>query len=84
MLYWRYKYFQMAVAIVDAAADFFNATKRIIFVSMFYGVVSLLFFGFYAASSVYLVGTNDLKITYNVHSGPCPKDFAANVICTQF
>lgn len=71
MLFFRYKYFQMAVAIVDAAADFFEATKRVILVSLFYGLVSLCFFAFVAISSVFIVGTSDVNVVYNCVTGTC-------------
>ena len=35
---------ETAIAIVDASADFFIATKRIVFVSMSYFVISTMFF----------------------------------------
>lgn len=40
---------ETAIAIVDASADFFIATKRIVIVSMVYFVISVLFFFLWVA-----------------------------------
>lgn len=37
--------FKIGVAVIDSAADFLNATKRIIFISIFYFIIALMFIG---------------------------------------
>ena len=42
MLCYRYKHFKVAIAVIDAAADFFASTKRLMFVSVFYGILGFV------------------------------------------
>lgn len=61
MLYCYWSQLEIAIAIVDCAADFFNATKRLIILSVFYFVISFLVFLFAMAASVYVYSMSDFK-----------------------
>lgn len=55
VLFCRWRQFKLAIAVVDASADFLAATKRMAFVSVFYFVVSLLFAAFCVISAGFML-----------------------------
>jgi len=57
MLYCYWEKFKVAIAIIDAAADYYAATKRLIFVSLFYFVLHLVAIGLMYATVLYMLGT---------------------------
>lgn len=48
---------KVAIAIIDAAADYYAATKRLIFVSLFYFMLHILVFGLMCATVFFMLGT---------------------------
>ena len=50
-----------AIAIVDASADFFISTKRIVLVSMGYFLISMLFVLLWVAGQICVMSLNDFK-----------------------
>jgi hypothetical protein len=65
MLYCFYTQFKVAVAVIDAAADFFASTKRIIFVSMAHFVVGLAFLALWLSAAGCIYGMNEFKYDPN-------------------
>jgi hypothetical protein len=61
MLYCYYTQFKIAIAVIDAAADFFADTKRIIFVSLMSFVAQLIFLAIWFAGLGCVYGMNDFK-----------------------
>jgi hypothetical protein len=59
---------KVAIAIIDAAADYYAATKRLIFVSLFYFMLHILVFGLMAATYFFMQGTQ--TYTYGGPSDP--------------
>lgn len=57
----NWKNFKVAIAIVDASADFFAATKRIILVSVFYFFVSLIVLAIFGIGAALVFSMNDIK-----------------------
>jgi hypothetical protein len=52
---------ETAIAIIDAAADFFIATKRLILVSVMYFMLSVVLFLLWALAEFSLLGMNEIK-----------------------
>lgn len=52
---------ETAIAIIDAAADFFIATKRLILVSVMYFMLSVVLFLVWALAEFSLLGMNEIK-----------------------
>lgn len=48
---------KVAIAIIDAAADYYAATKRLFFVSIFYFMLHIVLFGLMVASVFFFLGT---------------------------
>jgi hypothetical protein len=48
---------KVAIAVIDAAADYYAATKRLIFVSIFYFMLHILVFGLMCATVFFMLGT---------------------------
>jgi len=65
MLYCFYSQFKVAIAVIDAAADFFADTKRIILVSMLHFLVGLIFLAFWLSAAGSIYGMNDFKYDPN-------------------
>jgi hypothetical protein len=61
---------ETAIAVVDASADFFVATKRIVLVSITYFIISMLFVLLWAAGQVCVMSMN----TFVKGKGPQDKD----------
>ena len=55
ILFCRWRQFKIAIAVVDASADYLAATKRIAMVSVFYFLVSLAFTAFCVISGGYML-----------------------------
>ena len=62
MLWYRYKHFKVAVAVIDAAADFFASTKRLILVSAFYAALSLIVIIAWMVGSFGIFSLNQVNI----------------------
>lgn len=60
-LWCRRNSLEIAIAVVDAAADFLIATKRIILVSIFYFFVSFLCFLIWIVAEFSMLGMNEFK-----------------------
>lgn len=58
-LYCNRNSLETAIAIIDASADFFIDTKRIVFVSIFYFFVAMIFFFLWVACEVSALSMND-------------------------
>ena len=62
---------QVAIAVIDAAADYYAATKRLIFVSLMYFILHILVFSLMVATIVFMLSTQefiqnpDLRYTDN-------------------
>lgn len=54
---------QVAIAVIDATADFMVATKRLAFVSMFYFFVTILYLMFWGVAALGVVSLNEIKGT---------------------
>jgi flagellar biogenesis protein FliO len=52
---------ETAIAIIDATADFFIATKRIVIMSMMYFVISFVAFLIWVVAEFSLLGMNDFS-----------------------
>jgi len=61
---------ETAIAIVDASADFFMATKRIVLVSTIYFIISMLFFLLWIAGQICVMSLN----SFTKGHGPQDKD----------
>mmetsp|Transcript_37007 Transcript_37007/g.56740 ORF Transcript_37007/g.56740 Transcript_37007/m.56740 type:complete len:368 (+) Transcript_37007:412-1515(+) len=61
-----WKKMKVAIAVVDATADFFVATKRLVFVSIFYFFVSVICFLVWVACFAFVISL--CKITPDVYS----------------
>jgi len=48
---------KVAIAVIDAAADYYAATKRLIFVSLLYFIGHILVFGLMVATIIFMMGT---------------------------
>lgn len=48
---------KIAIAVIDAAADYYAATKRLIFVSIFYFILHIVMFGLMVATVAFMMGT---------------------------
>lgn len=48
---------KIAIAVIDAAADYYAATKRLIFVSIFYFILHIVIFGLMVATVAFMYGT---------------------------
>jgi hypothetical protein len=59
MLWCYWSQLEIAIAIIDCAADFFNGTKRIILVSVFYFLLTFCFFLFTIASAFYIYSMSE-------------------------
>lgn len=60
-LFCKFKDFKTAIAVIDASADFYAATKRLIFVNFGFGLIKELILAITAFGCLYLVGLN--KVT---------------------
>ena len=62
---------KVAIAVIDAAADYYAATKRLIFVSLMYFILHILVFALMVATIVFMLSTQefiqnpDLALTDN-------------------
>ncbi len=65
----NWKKVQIAIAIIDTAADFMVATKRLCFISLIYFVVAIVYFGFWLAACVGVVALNDISVNPEVFQG---------------
>lgn len=65
LLYCFYTQFKIAIAVIDAAADFFADTKRIIIVSMLHFVVGLAILALWLSAAACIYGMNDFKYDPN-------------------
>ena len=63
MLYYRYKHFKVAIAVIDAAADFFAATKRLMLVSLVYGLLGFIALVACVAGCFFVLTLNPMTIT---------------------
>lgn len=61
----QWKNFKVAIAIIDASADFFAATKRIILVSVAYFLLSLVVLGIFGVGAAFIVSLNDITPSQN-------------------
>lgn len=59
---------ETAIAIIDATADFFVETKRLVLVSLMYFVISIMVFIIWAVSEFSLLGMNEIR------KGPGPQE----------
>jgi hypothetical protein len=57
MLYCYWDKLEVAIAVIDAAADYYAATKRLIFVSLFYFMLHIIVFGIMTATVFFMLGT---------------------------
>lgn len=57
MLYCYKDKLKVAIAVIDAAADYYAATKRLIFVSLFYFMLHILCIGLMVATVFFMLGT---------------------------
>ena len=48
---------KVAIAVIDAAADYYAATKRLIFVSLFYFVLHIVVIGLMGLTLFFMLGT---------------------------
>lgn len=53
-LYCYREQFKIAIAVIDAAADYYAATKRLILVSLFFFVLHMLFIGLMAVTWTFM------------------------------
>lgn len=60
MLYCYREQFKVAIAVIDAAADYYAATKRLIFVSLFFFVLHILFIGLMAVTYTFMASKQTL------------------------
>lgn len=51
---------QIAIAVIDATADFMVATKRLVFVSLFYFFVGVLYLGFWLVGLLGVYSLNEV------------------------
>ena len=63
MLYCYWSQLEIAISIVDCAADFYNATKRIMLLSAFYSLIHIAIFAFTIGSAFYIYSLS--KFTFN-------------------
>jgi|APSaa5957512535_1039671.scaffolds.fasta_scaffold45781_2 hypothetical protein len=63
MLYCYRDKLKVAIAVIDAAADYYAATKRMIFVSIFYFALQIAFFAGFVATTVFLYSTFTFKVS---------------------
>lgn len=61
-----WKRVKVAVAIIDCTADFMVDTKRLVFISLQYFIVGLVYFLFWVAACIGVIGLNEI--------GPMPAD----------
>lgn len=66
LLWCNWKKVEIAIALVDATADFFAATKRLILVSVLYFFVSLVIFSLWIAGMAGIASLNDITANPNV------------------
>lgn len=60
---------QVAIAVIDATADFLVATKRLVLVSIFYFFVAILYLVFWSVAAVGVVSLNEIKSNPNAAGG---------------
>jgi hypothetical protein len=61
----QWKNFKVAIAIIDASADFFAATKRIILVSVGYFLLTLVVLVVFGIGGAFIVSLNDITPSKN-------------------
>lgn len=64
-----WKKIEIAIALVDATADFFAATKRLILVSVLYFFVSLMVFALWLAGIIGIMSLNNITYDPYVYEG---------------
>jgi len=65
MLYCYYTQLKVAIAVIDAAADFFAATNRLIVLSMGHALLGLIIIALNGSAAAYIYGMNDFKYDPN-------------------
>lgn len=73
-----WKQIEVAIAVIDATADFFAATKRIVFTSILYFFVTFIVFVAWIAAVSGVMSLNDIQPTYESPQGK-DIDFKASV-----
>jgi hypothetical protein len=63
VIWCRRKQYLIAVSVIDAAADFYASTKRLMFVSLFYGILTLLLQAAFIAGAVCVYTANPTAVS---------------------
>lgn len=63
LMWCQWSKLQVAIAVIDATADFMVATKRISFVTIFYFFVGVIVFIIWGVGTIGVIAVNEIEIT---------------------